>query len=83
MPDDILQQVAQQAPSVGSGGVVGMVLSIFAGMKMFATSKDIDLAKSELRAELAEKYAHKDDLAKMGEDLSYIRQRIDQIVDRK
>ncbi len=37
----------------------------------------------EMRAEMAEKYAHKDELVRMGDDLTYIRQRIDQIADKK
>jgi hypothetical protein len=87
MADDILQQVgqtaAQQAPALGAGGVGGGIVAILAALKMFATPKDVDLAKAEIRAEMAEKYAHKEELSEMKGDITYIRQRIDQIVDRK
>jgi len=84
VPDDLIQQAANSVPAAGvSGGAVGVFLAIVTGLKMFARPQDIDLAKSELRAEFAEKYAHKDELAKMGDDLTYIRQRIDQIADKK
>jgi len=82
MPDDLLNQAQTAAPYAG-GGVLGALITVITGLKLFATTKDVDLAKSDLRAEFAEKYAHKDELSKMGDDLTYIRQRIDQIVDKK
>jgi hypothetical protein len=81
--DDLLNQVGQQAPALGAGGLGGGIVAILAALKMFATPKDVELAAERLRAEMAEKYAHKDDLADMKSDLTYIRQRLDQIVDKK
>ena len=83
MPDDLMQQAAQNAPAMGAGGLGGGIVAILAALKMFARPADVELAKAELRAEMAEKYAHKDDLVKLSDDISYIRNRIDQIVDRK
>lgn len=83
MPDDIMQQVANQAPSLGAGGLGGGIVAILAALKMFATPKDVELAAERLRAEMAEKYAHKDEMSEMKTDIAYIRQRIDQIADRK
>lgn len=95
MPDpDLFQQAAVTAPAAGAAGASGVIVALVAGLKIFAkpqdveavkveNKKDIDLAKAELRAEFAEKYANKEELAKMGDDLTYIRTRIDQIVDKK
>ena len=83
MTDDLIQQATQSVPAMGVGGMGGVVLALITGMKMFARPADVELAKAELRAEMAEKYAHKEDLSKLGEDITYIRQRIDQIADRK
>ncbi len=89
MADDLFRQVAEQAPSASTGGLAGAILAYLASIKMFAKPEQIELAKAELRRELAEseklaaeKYAAKSDLDPIAEDIRYIRDRIDRITDR-
>lgn len=90
MADDLIQQAAANAPAAGvGGGAAGLVVAISYAIKLLtgpkdaAALKDIELAKAEIRAEMAEKYAQKDEIAKIDEKLNYITQRIDQIFDKK
>lgn len=82
MPDEFAQQAAQAAPYAG-GGAIGTVVAIVTGLKLFAKPQDVELAKAELRAEIAEKYVAKEMLESIlepfKEDLKYIRQRLDQL----
>lgn len=89
MADDLFHQMAQQAPSASTGGLAGAILAYLASIKMFARPEQIEAAKAELRKELAESneeaaktYVTKDDLKPMADDLRYIRDRVDRLVDR-
>lgn len=81
MADDLGQQLTQNAPTIGGAG--GLLFAVIAALKMFVTQKDVDIAKAQVLAEVAEKYAHKDDLTQMRADITYIRGRIDEAVDRQ
>lgn len=83
MTDDLTQLVTQMAPTVGTGGALGMIFSLVASLRLFARPQDVELAKAQLQAEMAEKYLKKEEIEPMRKDISYIRQRIDQIADHK
>jgi hypothetical protein len=90
--DDLVQQVAQNAPAASAGGLLGGG-GIIAAMKIFrvfASTQDVELVKmdgqkqiAELKAEIAEKYLAKEALAPLFEELRHIRERVDQLIDRK
>lgn len=82
MADDMLQQAANAAPVAG-GGALGTVVAIMTGLKLFARPQDVELAKAELRAEFAEKYVTKEMIQPVMDQLHYIRERVDQLADRK
>lgn len=71
---------------MGAGGVIA-ALKFF---KMFASPQDVDLLEAkmeariaELKAEFAEKYVTQAMLKEFGDNLDYIRHRVDQLADRK
>lgn len=79
MPEDLIQQAAQQVPVAGASGVGGALLTILAGFKLFAKPSDVELAKLELRAEMAEKYLTKEAIEPLREDIRYIRDKVDKL----
>lgn len=104
MAEDLIQQVTAAAPTATGGGIIGTILAILAGMKMFARPQDLELisqkievVKLELRTELAqkqaelaerqiefaEKFVTKEMMEPVMDQLSYIRNRVDQLADRK
>ncbi len=92
MADDLVQQVAQNAPAVGAGGLAGAgsIIAALKVFKIFASPQDVELVNmnnqkmiAELKAEIAEKYLAKEALAPMFEEIRHIRERVDQLIDRK
>jgi hypothetical protein len=88
MADELAQQVAQNAPALGTGGFLGTVVAIIGSLNIFAKKSDVDnvrlQASADLnayKAEVAEKYitreALKESLQPMQENIHYIRECVD------
>lgn len=82
MPGDLFNQIQATAPAAGVGGVGGAVSAIVLALKLFATAKDVEMVRHELRAEMAEKYLTKEAIEPLREDIRYIRDRIDAMSQR-
>jgi len=78
MPDPSLG-IPPEVSQAGGGGLIGALITLASGFKFFAKPEDV----ANLRAEIAEKYMTKEAMEPLIEDIRYIRQRVDQIVDRR
>ena len=85
MPDPSLG-IPPDVANAGGGGVIGALLTLVGGLKLFAKPEDVakvETNMANLRAEIAEKYMTKEAMEPLTEDIRYIRNRVDQIIDRR
>ena len=78
MPDPSLG-IPPEVAQAGGGGILGSLLTLLCSINLFARPE----AVANLRAEVAEKYMTKEAVDTLTEDIRYIRNRIDQIADRR
>ena len=85
-----IQQAATTGATGGLGGIIGAIGTFFMATKMFARPADVENAKlearahyAELRADVADKYISKEAIKPLMDNIEYIRERVDKMVDRQ